>query len=247
MPTTGVFKMKLLDTNGSNTKLKKNNKPIDIRVAGLSLYPNDLVCPMRNKAKCKKPCLRASGRGAFDSVENARKGKLNYYMKDRAGFIKQLTKELINFEKLCNKNGVVPYVRLNVISDIQWELKTNGEIPQLFPNINFYDYTKIAKRLTKTPSNYKLMFSYSRAPDYQDQVRLAQKTNVPISVVFYGPMPSVFLGKKVINGDDSDIENLKHKNCIIGLKYKIAKGQGVDPLDAPFIVNTNCISLKMVA
>ena len=240
-------KMKLLDTNGSNTKLKKNNKPIDIRVAGLSLYPNDLICAMRNIALCKKPCLRNSGRGAFDNVEQARKAKTDYYMNDRAGFIAQLIKELTNFEKLCRKTGVVPYVRLNVISDIQWELKTNGAIPQLFPNINFYDYTKIAKRLGKTPSNYELMFSYSQAPAYQGQVKRAQQTDVPMSVVFYGPMPDIFLGKKVINGDNSDIENLKHKNCIIGLKYKIAKGQGVDPLDAPFIVNTNLIPLKMVA
>ncbi len=239
--------MKLLDTNGSNTKLKKNNKPIDIRVAGLSLYPNDLICPFRKKAKCEKPCLRNSGRGAFDNVEQARKAKTDFYMNNRPGFIAQLIKELTNFEKLCTKTGVVPYVRLNVISDIQWELKTNGAIPQLFPNINFYDYTKIAKRLGKTPKNYQLMFSYSQAPAYQDQVKRAQQTDVPMSVVFYGPMPDIFLGKKVINGDNSDIENLKHKNCIIGLKYKIAKGQGVDPLDAPFIVNTNLIPLKMVA
>ena len=168
-------------------------------------------------------------------------------MNDRAGFINQLKRELTNFEKLCKKTGVVPYVRLNVISDIQYELKTNGSIPQSFPNINFFDYSKIAKRLGRTPKNYQLMFSYSKAPEYQNQVKTALKTDVPISVVFFGPMPDVFLGKKVINGDNSDIENLKHKNCIIGLKYKIAKGQDVDPANSPFIVNTNLIPLKMGA
>ena len=40
--------MKLLDTSGGNTKLRKNNKPIEIRVAGLSLYPNDFICPSGN-------------------------------------------------------------------------------------------------------------------------------------------------------------------------------------------------------
>ena len=93
-------------------------------------------------------------------------------------------------------------------------IETNGAIPQSFPNINFFDYTKIAKRLeNRTPSNYQLMFSYSNAPQYQESVRRALKTNVPMSVVFYGDMPKTFMGKKVVNGDNSDIENLKHKGA----------------------------------
>lgn len=230
--------MKLLDTNGGNTKLRKNNKDIKIRVGGLSLYPNDTICPFRNVAQCAKPCLVSSGRGGFDNVKNGRQAKTDFYLRDRKGFIAQLKKELANFEKLCFKNGVVPYIRLNVISDIQWELETNGAIPQSFPNINFFDYTKVAKRLDRTPSNYQLMFSYSNAPQYQESVKKALKTNVPISVVFFGDMPSTFMGKRVVNGDNSDIENLKHKGCIIGLKYKNAKGQGIDPLDHVFIVDT---------
>ena len=230
--------MKLLDTNGGNTKLKKNNKDIKIRVGGLSLYPNDTICPFRNIAECAEPCLVASGRGGFDNVKSARKAKTYFYQNYRELFIEQLKKELANFEKLCFKNGVVPYVRLNVISDIQWELETNGAIPQSFPNINFFDYTKIAKRLDRTPSNYELMFSYSNAPKYRASVDRALKTNVPMSVVFYGEMPQSFLGKTVVNGDNSDIENLKHKGCIVGLKYKNAKGKGINPLDHVFIIDT---------
>ena len=152
--------MKLLDTSNGNTKIRKNNKDTKIRVAGLSLYPNDSLCPMRHVAQCAKPCLVSSGRGGFDNVKNGRQAKTDFYMNDRTGFIKQLKKELTNFEKLCNKTGVIPYVRLNVISDIQWELETNGAIPQSFPNINFYDYTKRAARLLiksrslQTPSRY---------------------------------------------------------------------------------------------
>ena len=76
---------------------------------------------------------------------------------------------------------------------------------------------------------------------------MALKTDVPISVVFNGDMPTTFMGKRVIDGDNSDIENLKHKGCIIGLKYKLAKGQNVNPLDQIFIVNTNLIPLKECA
>jgi hypothetical protein len=238
--------MKLLDTSGGNTKLAKNNRDIKIRVAGLSLLPNDYLCPMRHAAECAAPCLKASGRGIMSNVISGRQAKTDFFTNDRAGFIAQLKKELANFERLCIKNGVVPYVRLNVLSDVQWELPAYGEIPQSFPGIRFYDYTKIAKRLGNTPDNYQLMFSYSRASAYQKQVEIAFQSNVPISVVFHGPMPSEYMGRTVVNGDNSDIENLKHAGNIIGLKYKPARGEDVDPADSVFIVDTNKIELREI-
>jgi len=230
--------MKLLDTSGNNTKLRKNNKDIKIRVAGLSLYPIDTrICPYQDIAQCKAPCLSDSGFAkVYKSVNNSRKAKTDFYLYDKENFIIQLKNELYNFEKLCKKQQVIPYVRLNVISDIQWELKANGSIPQTFPGIQFYDYTKIAKRLGKTPDNYELMFSYSNAPGYQQSVRKALKTDVPISVVFYGTMPSHFMNKKVVDGDSSDIVNLSYKNKIVGLKYK-SVGDKINPIDSMFIVN----------
>ena len=172
--------MKLLDTTGGNTKLRKNNRDIKIRVAGLSLTPDDTVCPFRKIAKCGKPCLVNSGRGHMDSVQNARQSKLDYLYADRAGFIAQLIDEIAKFERLCQKNGVIPYVRLNVITDVPWETKAYGQIPQIFPNVNFLDYTKCANRLRKTPENYELMFSYSPAPEFQGQVKIALDTGVPM-------------------------------------------------------------------
>ena len=230
--------MKLLDTSGNNTKLRKNNKDIKIRVAGLSLYPIDTrICPYQDIAQCKAPCLSDSGFAkVYKSVNNSRKAKTDFYLYDKENFIIQLKNELYNFEKLCKKQQVTPYIRLNVISDIQWELKANGSIPQTFPGIQFYDYTKIAKRLGKTPDNYELMFSYSNAPGYQQSVRKALKTDVPISVVFYGTMPSHFMNKKVVDGDSSDIVNLSYKNKIVGLKYK-SVGDKINPVDSTFIVN----------
>ena len=62
---------------------------------------------------------------------------------DRAGFLKQLRKELRNFDKLCKKQGVKAAVRLNVLSDIPWE---KHGIPQEFPDIFFYDS---AERITE--------------------------------------------------------------------------------------------------
>ena len=236
--------MKLLDTTGGNTKLRKNNRDVSIRVAGLSQLPDDRVCAMRHIAGCAESCIRFTGRGHMPSVIDSRQSKLDYFYSDRLGFIEQLKREIANFERLCYKSGVIPHVRLNVITDIKWESKAYGQIPQSFPNVNFYDYTKIANRLNKTPDNYKLMFSYSPAGKFQSHVRLAMAANVPMSAVFYPAIPDTFLGAKVINGDNSDIENLKYSypNYIIGLKYKNANGRGIDPVDEIFIVKTTNLS-----
>ena len=240
--------MKLLDTNGGNTKLAKNASAENIRFAGLSLYPNDTICPMRHIAACAEPCLISSGRGAFDNVANGRQNKTDYFLDDRAGFLQQLRRELANFQKLCEKTGATPWVRLNVISDIQYETEAFGAIPQQFPRLNFLDYTKIAKRLDKTPANYSLMFSYSKAPAYQAQVKQALKTGVPVSAVFLGPMPKTFLGRPVFNGDKSDLLNVKKRGHVIGLKYKPAKGKGINPADQVFVIDTrNQIPALMVA
>ena len=209
--------MKLLDTTGDNTKLEKTNKGSEYRVAGLTLFPDDKLCPARHIAECAGPCLQSAGRGAMSNVISGRKAKAAFYHSDTAGFLDQLRKEITNFEKLCNKTGKKPAIRLNVLSDIQWE---RHGIPQEFPNVLFYDYTKISKRLGKTPSNYKLMFSYSGADKYQKHVKEALKTSVPMSVVFKGTLPETYSGRRVIDGDKSDLDNLFAGKVIVGLRAK---------------------------
>ena len=240
--------MKLLDTTGGNTKLKKSASQsqylpdLVVRIAGLSMAPDDILCPSRHIAECAGPCINGSGRGSFPNVQAARKAKSDWYHSDRSGFIDQLKKELTNFSKLCTRTAVVGYVRLNVFSDIPWELSRNGSIPQAFPELEFFDYTKLAVRLGtryyKMPRNYQLMFSYSAGPKYAKQVKLAMKSPAPMSVVFDGPMPDIFMGRKVINGDESDINNLRHRGAIVGLRFKQNRIAPVDPRKSALIINT---------
>ena len=229
--------MKLLDTTGGNGKLKKTDKSSqEYRLAGLSLLPDDILCPYRNIAECKDPCLESAGMGVFSNVKAGRQRKSDWWHSDRAGFLVQLRKELTNFDKLCKRQGVKAAVRLNVLSDIPWE---KHGIPQEFPAIFFYDYTKNASRLGKTPDNYELMYSYSNAPKYQQHVAKALKSNVPMSVVFRGGMPKYFKGRRVIDGDASDLVNVKAGKVIVGLvaKGKAKKDQG------NFVVDTNLIAV----
>ena len=217
--------MKLLDTTGGNTKIAKTQALTSgIRLAQLSLHPDNELCPGSKAAQCIDDCLLYSGLAAvYDSVNEARARKSEFFKTDESGFLEQLRRELHNFLKLCAKLGLIPWVRLNVLSDVAWE---KYGIPEEFPKINFYDYTKRAARLLKTPPNYSLMFSYSGASKYHNQVLKAFEVGVPIAAVFRGPMPETFLGREVVNGDKSDLLNLSQPGKIIGLK---AKGPALVP------------------
>ena len=221
--------MKLLSITQSNTKVKKSmnyfdsykwqsikniNSWVTIKkpdYASLSLMPDYKICGGAKSGGCMDLCLKGSGFAkVFKSVNIARKNKTEFLLNDKVGFINQLDKELFN-----NKTG---FVRLNTISDYPF-YKTG--LMEKYPSLIFVDYTKIAKRLfEKMPSNYFLVFSFSGRVQYANQVRLALKTNFPISVVFYDEFPETFLGRQVIDGDKSDLNNVLEYNKIIGLSYK---------------------------
>ena len=228
--------MKLLDTNGGNAKLNKtDNSSQKYRLAGLSLMPDDVLCPYRHVAGCARSCLESAGMGVFSNVKAGRQRKTDWWHSDRSGFLDQLRKELTNFDKLCKRQGVKAAVRLNVLSDIPWE---KHGIPQEFPDIFFYDYTKNSSRLGKTPDNYDLMFSYSGEAEYQKFVPKAVKSGAPMSVVFRGAMPDTFMGRRVINGDASDLVNVKAGSVIVGLvaKGKAKKDEGSFVIDSSNLI-----------
>lgn len=236
----------VLDTNANpgNTKVAKTQKlgfpgaknilAGEVRVASLSLMPDSILCPGSKAAGCFDDCLKLAGRGVFENVKAGRQWRADLWHADREQFLARLRAELSRFEKLCEKRGVQPVARLNVLSDIDWE--TYG-IPQQFPNIFFYDYTKRAARLGKTPENYRLMFSYSARHQYRKQVLKALAHDVPIAVVFSNYLPESFLGREVIDGDNSDLVNAMAGNVIIGLR---AKGPAKKSTSG-FVVNPDVI------
>ncbi len=228
--------MKLLSRSG-NTKLDKTNKEnSDYIVAGLSLLPNIKICSHSKIAECLDPCLKDAGLAkVYKSVNIARQKKTDFYLNNKDLFFKQLENELINLIKYCDKHDKKPACRLNVLSDILYE--RTGIIDK-FPEILFFDYTKVAARLGNTPENYKLIFSYSGTEKYRPSVEKALKHDNPIAVVFKNRLPNEFLNRPVINGDKSDLINvLTGDNKIIGLK---AKGPAKTS-DSAFIVNPDLI------
>lgn len=214
--------MKLLTING-NPKIAKGDKQGEYLTAILHLSPANLsgyeVYPKRTDG-CSASCLNTAGRGGiFKSIQDARKTKTRLFFEDRKGFFTQLKKEIAAFEHKCAKLGVKPAVRLNGTSDIVWE---QFNVIQSFPNVQFYDYTKIAARFNPRwilPSNYRLTFSLS------ENNRLAAESVLnhggTVAAVFRTKdMPPAWLGARVTNGDATDLRFLDPKGVVVGLSAK---------------------------
>jgi len=183
------------------------------------------LCPSAELAACIVGCLNTAGRGAMNSVQKGRARKTEWYVKDRAGFMAQLFKDLTRFETYCAKRDLKPCVRLNGTSDIRFEtiLIDGKTIFDHFPEIQFYDYTKIANRKCDHIANYDLTFSYSEAnPAYAKQVNIALERGLNIAVVFRDKdqIPETFLGLPVINGDKNDMRFQDPKQSVVALYAK---------------------------
>jgi len=213
--------MKLLgiDTNAKTVKGEKLGYMTGI----LYLAPSDLstyqVCA-KASAGCREACLYTAGRGAMSNVKKARIAKTRYFFEDRHAFMAQLVVEIKALIKKARKAGMIPVVRLNGTSDIPWERVRVGDYPNImamFPEIQFYDYTKRANR-KNIPSNYHLTFSLAEDNDADAERALAFGLNV--AVVFKGGLPETFMGAPVVNGDETDLRFLDEEGVVVGLKAK---------------------------
>ena len=210
--------------SSSNAKLEKGQS-FGWQTLGLSLAPYNLsganLCPHAS-AGCAAACLFTSGHGRFDAVKQARLERTRRFLTDRSNFLEQLKLEIHKGEKSAKRKGLKLAVRLNVMSDLPWHnLIDMGE----FSSVQFYDYTPNPLRMMQwakgeLPNNYHLTFS--RKEDNGDAVNLALAHGVNVAAVF-DSLPDEYKGKKVIDGDLSDLRFLDPKGVIVGLK---AKGDG---------------------
>ncbi len=181
--------MKLLTTG--NPKIAKGEK-LGFLTAILHLAPARLsgfnVCPMATKG-CEMACLNTAGRGGMvkigettNMIQEARIRKTLMFFNERDAFVAQLVKEIGNFVKLAAKYDLTPAVRLNGTSDIRWETVNAGDFDNLmdmFPTVQFYDYTKIPNR-RNLPANYHLTFSKADGNDEHVHTALANGLNVAV-------------------------------------------------------------------
>jgi len=224
--------MKLLST--ANPKVLKgqsqgyNTFILHLSPANVSGYE---TCPKRT-AGCTAACLNTAGHGGMfkkgettNIVQEARKTRTRLFFENRAAFFEQLVREIKNAIKLSAKSGMTPVFRLNGTSDLAWEkyeVADGKNIFQLFPDVQFYDYTKILGRKVAHIPNYHLTFSAADGNDADVLKAIQQGMNV--ATVFglkkTEPMPQSYNGRTVFNGDESDLRFLDPKGVVVGLYAK---------------------------
>ena len=224
--------MKLLSTG--NPKILKGIKQ-GYNTYILHLAPADLsgynTCP-KATAGCKAACLNTAGRGGMfkkgestNMIQEARIRKTKMFYEHRQDFMLALKKDIELAIKQSKKLGLIPVIRLNGTSDLSWEkydMIPGQNVFECFPDIQFYDYTKILGRKVKGITNYSLTFSAADGND-NDVVKAIQQ-DYNIATVFgikkTLPMPETYMGRPVFNGDESDLRFLDPKGVVVGLYAK---------------------------
>ncbi len=191
------------------------------------------LCPNAS-AGCRAACLYTAGRGIMKPVQAGRMRKTRLFFDDASKFVDMLAVDILRLIKRADKRDMFPCVRLNGTSDIPWErIKgTNGRtLMDMFPRVQFYDYTKRPDRVTGY-ANYHLTFSLSETNGVQALLELARGRNV--AVVFDTKrgqaLPQSWMGFTVVDGDESDLRFLDVPSygpgLVIGLRAKgKAKGE----------------------
>jgi hypothetical protein len=239
--------------SNANPKTRKNMK-LGFYTEIMHLAPATLsgsnVCTFATEG-CKAVCLNTAGHGGIgldadglNVQQAARIRRTRFYRDHRDAFLAMLVRDLRAVERRAARHRRKPAVRLNGTSDIPWErqpLTIDGEaypnVMRAFPDIKFYDYTKVpipsrGERDGGTlPRNYSLTFSLSESN--MDDALKALELGVNVAVVFRGPrLPRRYLGCWVIDGDRHDLRFRDRQVRVVGLR---AKGDAVHDHTSGFV------------
>jgi hypothetical protein len=237
------------------------------------------LCAMAKIARCDVGCLNTGGQGGIakggqtistpdgelpsNDVQRARLWRSAEFNENRAVFLAQLCEEIAKFIAKAERKGLKPALRLNGTSDIRWEdepVTWNGvaypHIFAAFPALQCYDYTKIPNRRRAVGiPNYHLSFSFSSAVAFLPYVARVMNTQPETNIVTVfrvkkgAPLPSRFLGREVIDGDESDLRFLDARGVVVGLR---AKGRAkkdtsgfVVDIDRPMLQPTRSVARRV--
>ena len=179
------------------------------------------TCPM-STAGCRAGCLFTAGRASFTpSIITARINKTKWLHEDRTSFVDQLRKNIASLIRKAKRANLIPAVRINGTSDLpQLALQMAGE----FPEVQFYDYSKLPRVWQRARANYHLTFSHSET-NLSDCIDTLNR-GINVAVVFNTPrskpLPDTWHGFPVVNGDTHDLRFLdQHRiGLVIGLHAK---------------------------
>lgn len=188
------------------------------------LVPSISVCAYSAIAGCLNPCLSTAGRGAQHKVQRARQAKTDFFHADIDAFARALAADIWSLQRRAAKLGLTPLVRLNGTSDILWEniLIDGLTIFDLFPCVQFYDYTKHPKRNVARFKNYDLTYSFSGITPEKITLKGVSQPGARVAVVFHRreDIPKTFRGWPVVDGDNTDVRHIEPAGVVVALYAK---------------------------
>jgi len=226
---TGIY---YLGATNHSSKLTKNGL-VGQLTYGVYLAPAMLsgynVC-LHSTPECRLGCLNTSGRAAIDvfsgvtKIADARVKKTKLFHEDQEFFMDWLVAEIKAKRAKAEREGLFFSVRLNCTSDIDWAtVKHNGlNIFEIYPDVQFYDYTKQITKLFNPIANYQLTLSYTGHKDniYRSMLKSGNNVAVVFNVKHETDLPKTFMGYPVVNGDLTDFRVADAKGVVVGLKWK---------------------------
>lgn len=184
---------------------------------------------LRKTKECGASCLVYSGQNNLDRYNYIIKfAKSRALLEQPLAFCRVLIDAV---GRHARREHVWPFCRLNVFSDIPWELFF-PDIFRLYPEMWFYDYTKVPGRqpVENGVDNYDLTFSYS-GRNKEEMIFELTEMNRRVAVVFATEkhvLPRFAWDIPVVDADISDFRPLDPPNpgtgspkpVVVGLAYK---------------------------
>lgn len=243
----------------NSSKLAKNGKISGQHTYIIYLAPAKTsgynVCYF-STPECRLGCLATSGRAAmeilsnnFNRIENSRIKKTKMFYEHSEFFMSWLIAEIKASQIKAIELGFEFSVRLNGTSDIDWQnVKVNGQsIFEIFPDVNFYDYTKSHLKFIDKPNNYHLTYSYTGRNWNHCKDLLSKGHNIAIifNIKRESELPQTYENYNVVNGDLTDYRISDAKGIIIGLKWKRIANREAEQkvLNSCFVINNNVLEL----
>lgn len=224
----------------TNAKLRKATKQTaKFLLSGLTLAPHSVsghnVCPGSSEG-CRDSCnMLFSGLRVTPQARFAAIAQTLWLVNERESFFAQLNRDIGNQLRRAEKSRMVPLIRLNMASDLDWT-----ELIEKWPAVQFFDYTKIRSRFEKylnggLPQNYHLTFSrHEKHSEGLLASFLSRGGNITqvYDVAYngargtFGPLPEFEevggLRVPVIDGDKHDVRlpQIDGSGVIVGLRVK---------------------------
>ena len=232
-----------------NHKLSLQNGA-EYLITGLAMAPHNIgghnVCES-STISCVSACvLWLTGRTVTQGVRRAMIRRKMLFFEQPEEFYRLLRDDVIRHRRAAEKRGLKPVIRLNVASDLDY-----SRFVRDYPDIQFYDYTKVRSRLLQRnwPTNYHLTYSVSERSHWRTiTAQLDRGRNVAaiFSTRYSGqhhikdalPTSWRFGGREwpIVDGDNCDVRlpDTDGQGVIVGLRFKGSLARRARAMDRGF-------------